>query len=69
MVVLEDFTRVSVGRYIPAEGHVVVCPRCGRSGLEQHSGEGTLFVHAQASEIFGDGMRIEPRDLCRISRL
>ena len=65
MVVLEDFTRESAGRDIPTEGHVECCPRCGRPGVEQPSGEGApIFVHAQTSEILGDGMRTEPQDCC-----
>jgi len=67
MVVLEDFTQASAGQDIPGEGHVVSCPRCGRSGIQQHSEQGALLlVHAQTSEVLGDGMRIEPRDSCAV---
>lgn len=69
MIVLEDFTQVRVGRDIPAEGHVRRCPRCGRAGIEQRSGgESSIFVHAQTSEVLGDGMLIEPRDYCSLPR-
>jgi hypothetical protein len=69
MIVLEDFTQVSAGRDIPAEGHVERCPRCGRSGVEEHSQERMLlFVHTQISEVLGDGMRTDPQDCCALPR-
>jgi hypothetical protein len=68
MVVLQDFTGLSAGCDVPAEGHVEQCPRCGRSGIEQTSEDGGLLVHSQTSEILGDGMRIELQDSCAFSR-
>ena len=68
MVVLEDFTGLSEGCDVPAEGHVERCPRCGRSGIEQTSEEGDLLVHSQTSEVIGDGMRVELQDVCAFPR-
>ena len=69
MVVLEDFTQISEGRDVPDAGQVERCPRCGRSGVEEPSEEGTpLFVHSQVSEVIGDGMRVELQDCCTIPR-
>jgi len=69
MVVLEDFTKFRIGRDIPLEGPVQRCPRCGRPGVEQSSGSnGPIFVHAQTSEIIGDGMRTELQDCCSVPR-
>jgi hypothetical protein len=69
MIVLEDFTGVGVGRDIPVEGHIRRCPLCGRSAVEQPSKDGTpLFVHAQISQVLGDGMLTEPRDCCALPR-
>jgi hypothetical protein len=69
MVFLEDFTRATAGREIPIEGRVRCCPRCGRSGVEQQAADGLpLVIHTQISEVLGDGMLIEPRDCCAITR-
>jgi len=69
MVFVEDFTRITAGREVPLEGRVRRCPRCGRSGVEQHSADGLpLVVHIQVSEVLGDGMLVEPRDCCSIPR-
>jgi hypothetical protein len=69
MVFLEDFTKASAGQDIPLEGHVESCPRCGRPGVEQRGADGQfVVVHAQISEVLGDGMRVEPRDCCAIPR-
>lgn len=65
MVVLEDFTGISAGQDIALEGHVERCPRCGRPGIERHIAGGSLvYVHAQTSEILGDGMLVEAQDCC-----
>lgn len=66
MVSLEDFTRLALGSKVPAEGRVSRCPKCGRSGIEQRGLDGGLYLHAQTSEVMGDGMRTEPRDCCRL---
>ena len=65
MVVLEDLTRISA---IQA-GYVERCPRCGRTGIEQHAADGaSVVVHSEISEVLGDGMRVEPQDCCAIPR-
>jgi hypothetical protein len=67
MVVLEDFTRMSLGQRISLEGYVEHCRRCGRPGLEEHfGGRETVVIHSQTSEILGDGMRVEPQDCCAV---
>ena len=69
MVFLEDFTRITAGGEVPLEGRVRRCPRCGRSGVEQRSAHGfPIVIHVQTSEIFGDGMLVQPRDCCEIVR-
>ncbi len=68
MVMLEDFTVLAPGSDVPLEGRVVCCPRCGRNGVEHPEPDGTFFVHVQASELFSDGMRTEPRDCCRVAK-
>ena len=65
MLSVEDFTGLAPGSEA-SEGTVGSCPRCGRSGIEQHPPDGSLYLHAQTSEVLGDGMRTEPTDWCRI---
>jgi hypothetical protein len=69
MVIVEDFTRYSEGMTLALEGAVRRCPRCGRNGVERQRHDGTSRVlHVQTSEIFGDGMRTEPQDICLFPR-
>ena len=67
MVTLEDFTALSRGSQVPLEGRVDRCPRCGRNGIEHAEPDTLFFVHAQETELLGDGMLVEPRDCCRLT--
>ena len=69
MITLEDFTVLSRGSEVPLEGRVGVCPKCGRNGVEHSEPEALFFVHAQETELLGDGMLTEPRDCCRLTRV
>jgi hypothetical protein len=63
----EDFTGLPAGIEVALAGYVDRCPRCGRNGIEQRSDDGSrTILHVQASELFGDGMRVEPIDCCSI---
>lgn len=62
-----DFTIMAVGFVEPLEGEISRCPVCGRNGVVKHTEtEEPRCIHAQASEVFGDGMRIDPTDCCRL---
>ena len=65
MLNVEDFTLLRRGFEVPLEGRVETCPRCGRNGIEERPECGfPYFLHVQASEVQGDGMRVEPLDAC-----
>ncbi|MDQ5859068.1 MAG: hypothetical protein M3542_12440 [Acidobacteriota bacterium] len=67
MILVEDFTQVPEGRFVPTEGRVERCPCCGRNGIEEHpSANVPYFLHVQASEILPDGMRNEALDCCSL---
>ncbi len=66
MISVDDFTALPTEVLVP-EGVVALCPRCGRAGAAGPAeGGGFLVVHVQASEIFADGLLVEPLDCCRI---
>jgi hypothetical protein len=68
MIRVEDFTQAPEGRFVPTEGLVERCPRCGRNGIEEHpSTTPPYFLHVQASEILPDGMRDETLDCCSLT--
>ena len=69
MIALEDFTMLSRGSEVPLEGRVGICPKCGRNGVERSEPEVLFFVHAQETELLGDGMLTQPRDRCRLTRV
>ncbi len=65
MLLMEDFTKLSVGVRVPTDGVVGVCPRCGRNGVRKPRPDGWVrYVHVQTSQLFGDGLRMEPVDSC-----
>ena len=65
MMRVEDFTQAPEGRFVPTEGRVERCPRCGRNGIEEHpSANPPFFLHVQASEVLPDGMWDEALDCC-----
>lgn len=65
MEIVQDFTGLPEGATVPLEGIVSRCPLCGRNGVEERfEYASNLFVHAVASEMLGDGLRVEPRDTC-----
>jgi hypothetical protein len=68
MIVVEDFTKLSVGVRVPTDGRVTRCPRCSRNGVRRKRLDGTIrYVHVQTSEILGDGLRTEPSDCCTLA--
>ncbi|HET9795722.1 MAG TPA: hypothetical protein VFS34_14805 [Thermoanaerobaculia bacterium] len=64
-ITLEDFTGMAAGRDVE-DGVVESCPRCGRNGVFRHDPAADYVVHVQILEIFGDGMRDQPRDCCTL---
>jgi hypothetical protein len=63
MICVDDFTKLDEGRFVPIEGRVERCPRCGRNGIEEHPvGSIAYFLHVQASEILPDGKGAEALD-------
>jgi len=67
MINVEDFTALEPGLWVPLQGRVDTCPRCGRNGIEEHPQcAPPYFLHVQSSEVTGDGMRIDPLDCCAL---
>lgn len=69
MHTVEDFTSLPVGFLAVSEGRVESCPRCGRNGvlkLSPHDSAELLFIHRQETDVFGDGMLVEPCDCCLV---
>jgi len=65
MIVMEDFTKLSAGVQIPTDGRIALCPRCGRNGARRRRFDGSIrYVHAQSTQILGDGLRTDPADSC-----
>lgn len=65
MINVEDFTSLARGVMVPLEGRVDACPRCGRNGIEERPEcAAPYFLHVQATDVLGDGMRVEPLDSC-----
>lgn len=68
MIRVEDFTELPVGRFVPLEGKVERCPRCGRNGIKEHpAASDAYFLHVQTSQILPDGMRDEALDCCSLA--
>ncbi len=65
-ITLEDFTGLPEGRDVE-DGVVESCPRCGRNGVFRPDSAEGYVVHVQTLEIFGDGMRDQPRDCCTLT--
>jgi len=65
MITVEDFTGLSEGCDVE-EGTILSCPRCGRNGVAHHETSADVIVHVQTLQVFGDGMREEPRDCCTV---
>jgi uncharacterized C2H2 Zn-finger protein len=64
-ITIEDFTDMPEGRDVE-DGTVETCPRCGRNGVFRHDPAADYVVHVQTLEIFGDGIRDQPRDCCTL---
>jgi hypothetical protein len=68
MITIEDFTIMAIGFVAPLEGEISCCPVCGRNGIVKRTEtEEPRCIHAEATEVFGDGTRTEPTDCCRLS--
>jgi len=69
MITIEDFTILAIGFVDPLAGEISCCPVCGRNGVVRRTEtEEPCCIHAEASETFGDGMRTDPTDSCRLSQ-
>lgn len=67
MITIEDFTIMAIGFVEPLEGEISRCPVCGRNGIVKRTEtEEPRCIHAESSEVLGDGMRTEPTDCCRL---
>jgi hypothetical protein len=67
MIRVDDFTKLPEGWFVPIEGRVERCPRCGRNGIEEHPVASIpYFLHVQVSEVLPDGMRDEGLDCCSL---
>jgi hypothetical protein len=66
MMTFEDFTAFPRGCEVLLAGRVEECPVCGRNGIESRDADRECFVHAQQTDVIGDGMRVEPVDLCLV---
>ena len=67
MKFFEDFTETAIGTPIPMEGAVTICPRCGRTGVREALADGEAeFVHVESEEMFGDGLLVQPVDVCSV---
>lgn len=68
MITLDDFTLLPLGAVAPLEGEIENCPVCGRRGVVKRPEKGAAYcLHAEESEILGDGMRTEPTDCCDLA--
>jgi len=67
MTTLEDFTSLPRGCEVLLAGRIETCPLCGRNGIESRETGRECFVHSQATDVHGDGMRVEPVDRCLMS--
>jgi len=65
MITIEDFTLLAEGSVALLEGRVERCPVCGRNGVVKRTVcEAPRCIHAESSEVLGDGMLTEPTDCC-----
>ena len=70
MITLDDFTLLPLGSPNTLEGTVARCPVCGRNGVVKRTDcEAPCCIHAESSELLGDGMRTEPTDRCLLPPL
>ncbi len=68
MLNVEDFTSLQRGFEVPLAGRIEACPRCGRNGIEERPEcAAPYFLHVLATDVLGDGMRVEPLDSCALS--
>jgi hypothetical protein len=64
MITIHDFTHLPEGTCVPMEGTVVRCPSCGRTGIRGSDFRAARCVHVETSDVFCDGMLVEPTDSC-----
>jgi hypothetical protein len=63
---VENFTTLQKGA-LASEGSVMTCPRCARTGIERHDEDGRpFFLHAQSTEVLGDGIVTQALDFCAL---
>lgn len=69
MALAETFTDKAPGTIDGLGGLVRPCPRCGRPGVERHTAEGRICVHAETSELLSDGLLTVPVEACPLDPL
>ena len=71
MITVHDFTVLPEGLFVPLDGTVVRCPRCGRNGVVQRTDAGASerCLHEETTVVLGDGMLVEPTDSCELPPL
>ena len=69
MLEVENYKTLSPGALLPSEGRVAFCVRCGRPGIERHTQDGLICVHAESLEMLPDGLLVEPVDYCSAAPL
>lgn len=68
MITIHDFTVLPEGQFGPLGGKVIHCPRCDRNGVLENEPSGPRCVHAETTDVFCDGMRVEPTDCCELTK-
>jgi hypothetical protein len=69
MILVEDLTALPEGSRVVGDGFIGHCPRCGRNGVRRLRHDGSLrFVHVREARMFGDGLKVEPKDFCTITQ-
>jgi hypothetical protein len=69
MAHVELFTDKVPGAIEGLGDQVQLCPRCRQAGIERHTAEGPVFVHAESSEILSDGLLTVPIEACPLDHL
>ena len=65
----ENYNAITSGPLFRPDGHLRICPRCGRLGVERETDEGTLCVHTERLEMLPDGLLPVPVDACALAPL
>ncbi len=63
---VENYKGRAPGAVLPSEGRIVICPRCGRPGVERVTEDGLVCIHSESLEMQSDGLLVEPVDFCAV---